>query len=132
MDPYDAMSLGDIDNWNAHFLNVVTETVYDISHHYFWSEKVFKPIIGKRPFIVYSKNAFDFFDKTKIIPYYDDFSDICDLDLTNHKNIPDFLKILNSQEKSYFQQKYNSLKDKIDYNYQIFCEYYSSNIKKQN
>ena len=43
-------SLGLKENWNNHFLNVVTETV--INGPGFISEKTLKPIVGRRPFVV--------------------------------------------------------------------------------
>lgn len=46
----DITGLGHKENWNRHFLNVVTETT--IHTDVFLSEKIFKPILGKRPFIV--------------------------------------------------------------------------------
>lgn len=46
----DITSLGLRSNWNSHFLNIVSETT--IHTNVFVSEKVFKPIIGMRPFIV--------------------------------------------------------------------------------
>ena len=51
--PNDIYSLGNIDVWNKCFLNVVSETVQQLDSTPFLSEKVFKPIIGMRPFIVY-------------------------------------------------------------------------------
>lgn len=46
----DITSVGHRGNWNDHFLNIVTESVTDTN--VFISEKTFKPIMGKRPFIV--------------------------------------------------------------------------------
>lgn len=46
----DITSLGHPHNWNTHFLNVVTETT--IHTNVFLSEKVFKPILGMRPFVI--------------------------------------------------------------------------------
>jgi len=43
-------SLGLKENWNNHFLNVVTETL--TSSPGFISEKTLKPIVGRRPFVV--------------------------------------------------------------------------------
>lgn len=130
MDPYDAMSLGDINNWNAHFLNVVTETIFNINDDYFWSEKIFKPIIGKRPFLVYASSPPDVLKKIGLLSYYDDFKDISDLNLRDPDNLTDFLVVLNKQDKSYLQYKYNQLKDKIEINYNLFLDYYSSIIRK--
>lgn len=46
----DITSLGHEQNWNSHFLNVITETT--VHTDVFLSEKIFKPIIGRRPFVV--------------------------------------------------------------------------------
>jgi hypothetical protein len=46
----DITSLGHPSNWNSHFLNVVTETT--VHTNVFISEKIFKPILGMRPFVV--------------------------------------------------------------------------------
>jgi hypothetical protein len=52
--PNDIYSLGNIEVWNKCFLNIVSETVQRLDTDFpFISEKVFKPIIGMRPFIVY-------------------------------------------------------------------------------
>ena len=49
----DISSLGCPDKWNDHFLNIVSETTCGSQDKgVFISEKTFKPIIGKRPFMV--------------------------------------------------------------------------------
>ena len=48
--PHDTYTLGNLDIWKKTFLVVVTETTAE--SNIFMSEKVFKPMIGKRPFIV--------------------------------------------------------------------------------
>lgn len=47
----DIFSLGNLDIWNSCFLNVVTETA--VSDTLWCSEKLFKPLIGMRPFFYY-------------------------------------------------------------------------------
>lgn len=50
----DNYSLGNIDVWNQSFLNIVSETRQDFTSEYlFVSEKIFKPMIGLRPFICF-------------------------------------------------------------------------------
>lgn len=52
--PNDIWSLGNIDIWNTSFLNIVSETRQNVhSPVPFVSEKIFKPIIGLRPFVCY-------------------------------------------------------------------------------
>jgi hypothetical protein len=41
----DIISLGDPVNWRRCFLNVITETIFDISQFHFVSEKIFKPML---------------------------------------------------------------------------------------
>lgn len=50
--PNDIYSLGRLDIWNRSFINIVGETQYEYSPHVFVSEKIFKPIIGLRPFVI--------------------------------------------------------------------------------
>ena len=67
----DITSIGHRDNWNNHFLNIVTETT-NITNT-FISEKTFKPITGKRPFIILGDNhTYDILHKWGI----DTFDDI--------------------------------------------------------
>ena len=132
--PYDAMTLGDINNWNRHFLNVVTETVHDVDSINFWSEKIFKPIVGLRPFLVYSPGgAIDILEQHGFVHYCDDFADISDSDLRQTGNIPNFLKVLSDQPHSYLKKKYQQLTKKISYNKSRFDQYVleqKNNIEK--
>lgn len=67
----DITSIGHRGNWNNHFLNIVTETTNNTTT--FISEKTFKPIIGKRPFIILGDNyIYDILHKWGI----DTFDDI--------------------------------------------------------
>jgi hypothetical protein len=50
----DIYSLGNIKIWNSSFLNIVSETEQNLTFEFpFVSEKIFKPIIGLRPFLCY-------------------------------------------------------------------------------
>lgn len=50
--PNDIMTLGNMDYWRHHFLNIVSETESDANIDIFVSEKTFKPMLGMRPFLV--------------------------------------------------------------------------------
>jgi hypothetical protein len=119
----DIMSLGHPDNWRRCFVNVVTETQFNIANTYFVSEKIYKPIIGCRPFLVYAIGANNWLTDRGFKPYTDDFKDISDLDLTDPYSTAEFLIILCQQKPSYWQAKYVALKDKIMYNKIHFNEY---------
>ena len=123
-DPFDAMSLGDIDNWNRHFLNIVTETLWEVERFNWWSEKIFKPIIGHRPFLVYAPNGCtNMLVDHGFQHYCNDFTDISDLDLSQPNNIPTFLKQLSDQPTSYLTMKYDQLFEKIQFNRERFDSY---------
>jgi hypothetical protein len=50
--PYDLLSLGRLDIWQQHFLNIVSETEFREWDNTFVTEKTWKPIIGLRPFLI--------------------------------------------------------------------------------
>lgn len=50
--PNDTLSLGPLDAWNSSFLVIVTETDHNMQTEVpFLSEKIWKPLIGMRPFV---------------------------------------------------------------------------------
>jgi hypothetical protein len=122
--PNDISSLGNISNWARCFLTVVTETVYDINQNHFVSEKIYKPIVGLRPFLVYDTDgAYQWLRDRGFVTYHDEFGDISDLDLTKPENLVPFLTILCEQPPSYWKQKLVDLNQKIVYNKQHFYKY---------
>lgn len=117
----DIMSLGPGDTWDRCFLNVVTETVFDVDKDWFVSEKIYKPIVGARPFVVYApQGAARWLTHIGIESYLDDFRDISDLDLQEPRNIAPFLAILSQQGADYYQHKYQELRSKIHHNQACF------------
>jgi hypothetical protein len=119
----DIMSLGHPDNWRRCFLNVVTETQFDIAKTHFVSEKIYKPIVGCRPLLIYAIGAETWLTDRGFESYSCDFKDISDLNLADPCNIAEFLVILCKQSLSYWQAKYVALQDKIMYNKTHFTEY---------
>jgi hypothetical protein len=120
----DIVSLGDPSNWRRCFLNVVTETVFDVSKCHFVSEKIFKPMLGHRPFLVYATDgAVSWLDQHGFQDFTQDFKDISDLDLKCAENMVPFLEILVAQPRSYVEYKIVDLQDKISYNYHRFREF---------
>jgi hypothetical protein len=132
--PNDIVSLGHQANWHRHFVNVVAETFFDINHNNFVSEKIYKPIVGCRPFLVFDTDgARQWLVSRRFEPYARDFDDMCDLDMYDPEHVVPFLKILCQQPRSYWRAKFIDLKPKIQYNQQRFREYVAEqqNIIKQ-
>lgn len=122
--PNDITSLGDQANWRRCFLNIVTETVWNINQNYFVSEKIFKPMIGQRPFLVYdSDGAVTWLTRRGFEPYVDDFKDITNLDLARPENLTPFLSALCGQPTQYLQSKFLDLWPKIQYNQERFAQF---------
>jgi hypothetical protein len=122
--PNDIVSLGHLDNWRKHLVNIVTETFYGINRTGFVSEKIYKPIVGCRPFLVYDPDGGTrWLTERGFAPYTRDFQDISDLDLALPHNIPEFLNVLCEQTPIYWQKKFVDLQEKIQYNKAHFADY---------
>lgn len=127
----DIMSLGHTENWRRCFLNIVTETQFDIPRTNFVSEKIYKPIMGMRPFLVYARTgAVPWLTVRGFEPYVTDFRDITDLDLSSPYNIVPFLRILSEQPISYLRSKMLALREKIQYNRNQFDRYVARTQEK--
>lgn len=127
----DIVSLGNINNWQRHFLNIVTETIWDCEPSNFVSEKTLKPVLGLRPFLIYAPNgAVNCLTSRGLEPYVDDFRDITDADLTQPYNIPVLIAELCKQDASYWQMKFVELREKLLYNQQQFKNYVQQQSQK--
>jgi hypothetical protein len=117
----DIATLGNLNRWQRHLVNIVTETVWDIEPSNFLSEKTFKPILGLRPFLIYVPNGgIECLLSRGIEPYVGDFNDITDADLTQSYNIPVFIDELCKQNANYYKMKFTALKEKLLYNREQF------------
>jgi hypothetical protein len=127
--PNDIMSLGDHDIWQQAFVNIVTET---ITTGTFLSEKIWKPIIGKRPFMLIGpphtlqrlKNwGFKTFDK-----YWDESYNELDLrgrdfeyrDLRTINVMSQNLIRLHSMSDRQLRSMYKDMDDILEYNHRHF------------
>jgi hypothetical protein len=55
--PNDLVSVGRLDLWQRHFLNIISETEFNEWHPRFVTEKTWKPILGLRPFIIHGQRS---------------------------------------------------------------------------
>lgn len=122
----DIVTLGDLSRWQRHLVNIVTETSWDISGTDFFSEKTYKPILGLRPFLIYTPGGgVSSLSSKGFESYVNDFSDITDADLREPHNIVVLLTELCKQPQTYWQMKFSSLKEKLVYNQQRFKDHAS-------
>ena len=131
--PLDIVSLGRLDIWQNHFLNVVSETEFFPWDNLLVSEKTWKPIIGLRPFVIngqpqiYSwlrKNGFKTFN------HYWNFVDLenCN-ELEIHDNLIQVIKYVCSLPEGKLHEIYKQMLPDLQHNRQRFFEY--ANEQKQ-
>ena len=130
--PNDVYSLGRLDIWNTSFINVVSETQYEFSKNVFLSEKIFKPIIGLRPFVINgSPGIYKILKKYK----FDCFEDLFPVrEIENENNIagwkfythPYIIQSLLDLRDKNLIELYNQIKPRLLYNRELFYEYASN------
>jgi hypothetical protein len=127
--PNDVYSLGQLEIWNRSFINVVSETQYEFSENVFLSEKIFKPMIGLRPFIVngspgiyrlLKKSGFDCFDDLFPVEILGNENHNTTWKFNNHRCIIETL--INFKNKNLIEL-YNQIKPRLLYNRELFYEY---------
>ena len=117
----DIMTLGPQQIWDRCFLNVVTETVFDIERQWFVSEKIYKPVVGFRPFLVYASDGGEsWLAHIGLESYCQDFRDISDADPADPDQLVQLLQDLSAQPVSYLGHKYLALSEKIQHNKCMF------------
>ena len=113
----DIVTLGHATNWQRHFINIVTETQYDVSGTTFVTEKIYKPMLGLRPFLVYAPDgACAWLEDQGFQNFTHDFCDMTDLALSQPDNLVPFLHQLVLQGPCYWQHKLLALREKILHN----------------
>jgi len=128
--PNDVATLGSHKVWQDAFINVVTETV---THGGFLSEKIWKPIIGKRPFLLVGppgsfEKLHDWGFKT--------FSDFWNEDYNYYEEngqIDSICKILfrmNKHPIAHTRALYEEMKEILDYNHNHFFTHFLKDNRK--
>jgi hypothetical protein len=127
--PNDVYSLGQLEIWNQSLVNIVSETQFEFSTNVFLSEKIWKPIIGLRPFVVNgSPGIYRLLKRAG----FDCFEDLFPVDVLsnenfnngwkfdNHKHIVESLEQLKCKN---LLEIYNQLRPRLLRNQQLFYEY---------
>ena len=121
----DLGSLGNLDRWQRHFLNIVSETEINNWHPLFVSEKTFKPLLGLRPFVIFGqtevykflkKHGFKTFSQYwKHIPIEDGEDQL--------GNVVQVVKFLCEQSSAELTSMYNDMLPDLIYNRQMFFDF---------
>lgn len=117
MSPNDIYSLGHMDVWRNHFINVVSETTAP-TESVFLSEKVFKPIIGMRPFVINGSS--------EIYSWLKSAGFDCFEDLFSYNIIDNLLQYKDRDLMSI----YNSIKPRLLHNRHRFFKYAADQLAR--
>ena len=116
--PNDIVSLGHLGNWQRHLLNVVTETFYDINRSGFVSEKIYKPIGFRHPFMVLGKTGILTYLKSQGFVTYDNlFDESYDNESDLQKKISLILDNVSNYEKCPYDTE---TLNRIEHNHLLF------------
>lgn len=108
--PNDIYSLGNMGVWRSHFINIVSETSA-LGEPVFLSEKIYKPIIGMRPFIINGSSEIQSWLKSA---GFDCFEDLFSCDIIQN--------LLQYKDQD-LMAVYNSIRPRLLHNRHRFFEY---------
>ncbi len=133
--PNDLVTVGRLDLWKNHFLNIVSETVFDEWEPLLITEKIWKAMIGLRPFIVHGnpktygwlrKNGFRTFnDYWKHIPV-----ETVKEGFGPHDAVLRTIKFLSDFSKEDLLDMYNAMLPNLRYNKERFYEFSEEQTRK--
>ena len=125
--PLDVCSLGRLDIWNNHFLNVVTETEFFPWDNLFITEKTWKPILGLRPFIINGQpQIYTWLEQNgfKTFNHYWNFVDLKTISENDiHDRIIEVVKYVCNLSVGEINEIYQDMLPDLQYNRHRFFEY---------
>jgi hypothetical protein len=123
--PNDLVTLGRLDIWQNHFLNIISEMEYNHWHPMFVTEKTFKPIIGLRPFIIHGQQSvYPWLRKHGFKTFNQYWSHIpVETDRDVHSTTTEVIKFLAGKSKDELWAMYNDMLPDLEFNRNRFFEY---------
>lgn len=120
-------TVGSKEYWNSHIVNIVTETWS--GHGAFISEKTIKPILGRRPFMVYGDNQIYNVLKSIGIDTFDDLFGTFPHD-KNDRAVWICENLVNLKKDKHLNKLILSLKPRLEANYNTLLSYIDINARK--
>jgi hypothetical protein len=123
--PNDLVTLGRLDIWQKHFLNVASETEFNDWHPTFVTEKVWKPMIGLRPFIIHGqRNVYAWLQKNGFKTFSHYWPHVpCETGPDQHGNVVSVIEFLCDKSKSELTDMYKHMWPTLEYNKNRFKEF---------
>lgn len=124
---HDIHTLGSLDIWQNHFINIISETEFNPWDNMFITEKTWKPILGLRPFIINGQPQIYKYLKKEGFKVFNHYWPTIDLenstDITVHENICEIIKFLTKFSKKELMSMYNDMLPDLYYNQTRFYEF---------
>jgi hypothetical protein len=140
--PHDLWSLGDLDLWQRHFLHIVNESQFydqepsplsvdsNNTTRMFISEKLFKPLIGHRPFLLNTNPVIYNYLESQGFHTFRRYWPVDVTDVTAHRmaaqttdKICEIIKWLTGLEKSAIVALYEQMRPELHHNRSRFFQY---------
>jgi hypothetical protein len=123
--PNDLVTLGRLDLWQNHFLNIISETEFNDWDPTFVTEKTWKPIIGLRPFVIHGQRDVYTWLKCKGFKTFDRYWPHvpCQSGEDQHGNVISVIEFLCQKTKSELQDMYLDMLPDLEYNRNRFFEF---------
>ena len=125
--PDDIHSVGNLNLWQQHFLNIVSETEFLPWDNTFVSEKTWKPIIGLRPFVINGQTKIYTWLRKHGFRTFNHWFGGVELEEVNelevHNSIVKVIEYLRDFSKQELQNLYNSMLPDLRHNRQRFFEF---------
>lgn len=128
--PHDIHSLGNMQIWQQHFLNVVGETEFLPWDNMFVSEKTWKPILGLRPFVINGQTKIYQYLRDQGFRTFNHYWPHIELETINelqvHDSIVQLIKYLVGLGTDQLQHLYSHMLPDLLHNRQHFTEFSNS------
>ena len=127
--PHDIFSLGKMDIWQHHFLNVVNESMPNDTNftkqEIMITEKTLKPIIGMRPFLINGDTEIYQWLRDRGFKTFNYYFPIEDIENTHklHNKIIEVLNWIKTQSNEELQDLYNQMLPDLIHNRNRFFEF---------
>jgi hypothetical protein len=122
--PHDIHSLGRLDLWQNHFLNIVGETEFLPWDNMFISEKTWKPILGLRPFVINGQQKIYQYLRTQGFKTFNEYWPHIDIENSEvHLSIVELIQYLVSLGPANLTDLYREMWPDLIHNKQRFDEF---------
>jgi hypothetical protein len=123
--PNDLVTLGRLDIWKNHFLNIVSETEFNNWDPTFVTEKTWKPMIGLRPFVIHGqRDIYNWLQRRGFKTFNHYWSHVpCETGEDQHGNVLSVIKFLCDKNCQELQDMYADMMPDLEYNRNRFFEF---------